>query len=160
MRLSSWTKKNIYYLVPKKMGRKTKVLVLRDEEQAALEQGYKGKGSFVFSQRCQMILLKSQGRSSKEIAGILRTNLLSVNQWVRRYEQQGIAGLHTKAGQGRKPILDQVADEALVKATVKGERQRLKLAKAELEAALNKEFSVRTLKRFLKNLSADGSESV
>ncbi len=142
------------------MGRKTKVIVLTDLEEFALEQGYKGKGSFVFRQRCQMILLKSQGRSSKEIAGILRTNLLSVNQWVQRYEKQGIAGLQTKAGQGRKPIFDKVADEALVKAAVQKERQRLKLAKAELEATLNKEFSVRTLKRFLKNLSADGSESV
>ncbi len=62
------------------MGRKTKMIVLTDEEQSVLEQGYKGQGSFVFSQRCQMILLKSQGRSFKEIAGILRTNLLSVNQ--------------------------------------------------------------------------------
>jgi transposase len=142
------------------MGRKTKVIMLTEEEAAALEQGYKGKGSFVFSQRCQMILLKSQGRSSKEIAGILRTNLLSVNQWVQRYEKQGIAGLQTKEGQGRKPILDKEADQALVKAAVQKERQRLKLAKADLEASLNKEFSVRTLKRFLKNLSADGSESV
>lgn len=142
------------------MGRKTKVIVLTEEAEAALEQGYKGKGSFVFSQRCQMILLKSQGRSSKEIAGILRTNLLSVNQWVQRYEKQGIAGLQTKGGQGRKPILDKLADEALVKAAVQKERQRLKLAKADLEATLNKEFSVRTLKRFLKKLNADGSESV
>ncbi len=90
----------------------------------------------------------------------MRTNLLSVNQWVQRYEKQGIAGLQTKEGQGRKPIFDQVADEALVKAAVQKERQRLKLAKAELEATLNKKFSVRTLKRFLKNLSDDGSESV
>jgi len=142
------------------MGRQSKVIVLTDVEQCALEQGYKGKGSFVFSQRCQMILLKSQGRSSREIAAILRTNLLSVNQWVQRYEKQGIQGLKTKGGQGRKPILDKVQDEAIVKAAVKAERQRLKLAKAELEVALDKEFSVRTLKRFLKNLSADGSESV
>jgi transposase len=141
------------------MGRKSKVIILTDAEQSALEQGYKGKGSFVFSQRCQMLLLKSQGRSSKEIASILGTNLLSVNQWVQRYEKQGIEGLKTKEGQGRKPILDKVQDEALVKAAVKAERQRLKLAKAELEAALGKAFSVRTLKRFLKNLSADGSES-
>lgn len=150
------------YLAPKKMGRRVKSVELTMAEQAALEQGYKGKGpgSFVFSQRCQMILLKSQGRSSKAIAGILRTNLLSVNQWVQRYEKQGIAGLQTKEGQGRKPIFDKVADEAVVRAAVQKERQRLKLAKAELEATLNKEFSVRTLKRFLKNLSADGSESV
>ena len=142
------------------MGRKTKVIVLTDLEEFALEQGYKGKGSFVFRQRCQMILLKSQGRSSKEIAGILRTNLLSVNQWVQRYEKQGIAGLQTKAGQGRKPIFDKVADEALVKAAVQKERQRLSLAKEELEKQTGKRFSQVTLRRFLKNLSADGSESV
>lgn len=141
------------------MGRKVKQLNLTLDEQTALEQGYKSTGSFVFSQRCQMILLKNQGRSSKEIAGILITNELSVNQWVQRYEQQGIKGLQTKKGQGRKPILDVLADQAVVKAVVKKERQRLKLAKAELEAALGKAFSVRTLKRFLKNLTADGSAS-
>lgn len=72
----------------------------------------------------------------------------------------GLQGLHTKPGQGRKPILDKEEDGARVKAAVKKERQRLRHAKAGLEGELGKEFSLKTLKRFLKNLSADGSTSV
>ena len=53
-----------------------------------------------------------------------------------------------------------MADEKKVKALVKKERQRLKHAKEDLEKELGKEFSLKTLKRFLKNLSADGNASV
>jgi hypothetical protein len=65
--------------------------------------------------------------------------------------------LKTKPGQGRNPILDVKKDEAKVKAIIKTERQRLKLAKEKLEKELGKTFSLPTLKRFLKNLSADGN---
>jgi len=41
---------------------------------------------------------------------------------------------------------------------VKQERQQLKQVKEELEGKLNKEFSLSTLKRFLKSLTADGNE--
>ena len=107
-----------------------------------------------------MILLKSDNRTSKEVADILGTNQISVNTWLKRYNLDGINGLYTKSGQGRKPILDKKADKEKVKKAVKKERQRLKHAKDDLEQELNKEFSLKTLKRFLKNLTADGKESV
>jgi len=107
-----------------------------------------------------MILLRSEGLSSEKVASLLRTNHVSVNKWLARYELEGIAGLQTKKGQGRKSILNKETDELVVKNRVKKERQRLKYAKEEIEKELNKEFSLKTLKRFLKNLSADGNESV
>jgi len=106
-----------------------------------------------------MILLKGEGRSSQEIAGLLLTNHVSVCNWLNRYKEKGIEGLKTKKGQGRKPILNKETDEWIVKKQVKKERQRLKNAKDELEKELGKEFSLKTLKRFLKNLSADGNVS-
>jgi len=42
-----------------------------------------------------------------------------------------------------------------VREAVSAHRQRISQAKAELEADLGKEFSQRTLVRFLKNLTAD-----
>lgn len=69
-------------------------------------------------------------------------------------------GLKTKPGQGRKPIFNKETDESKVRQAVKKERQRLALVKEELEQELGKGFSKKTLRRFLKNLSADGSESV
>lgn len=107
-----------------------------------------------------MILLKNQGLTSQQIADIFGVTFQPVNSWIKRYLSDGIEGLKTKSGQGRKPILNKEQDEAKVKAAIKNERQRIKLAKEDLEKDLGKSFSVLTLKRFLKNLGADGNESV
>ncbi len=74
---------------------------------------------------------------------------MTVNNWLRRYEQFGVAGLRTRTGRGRKSIL-RIEDLELVKAQVKASRQRISKARAELEASLGKDFSVSTLKRYLK----------
>jgi transposase len=74
-------------------------------------------------------------------------------------ESGGIEGLRTAPGRGRKQILNRQTDEQKVRQAVQQERQRLTQAKAALEAELDKQFSTKTLKRFLKKLSADGSES-
>ena len=145
--------------MPKKLGRKPKPLHLSDAERAELEKGIKSRKAFTFSRRCHIILLKSEGRSSKDIAQIFDITDQAVNNWVKRYRKSGIAGLQTRPGRGRKPILNKEEDEAKVKAAIKKERQRIKHVKEELEQELNKNFSVLTLKRFLKNLSADGNES-
>jgi transposase len=79
---------------------------------------------------------------------------VSVNQWLNRYEQQGINGLKTKPGRGRKAILDPEKDIEHVRKAVQAERQRLKSAKDLLEKELNKSFSLKTLKRFLKKTTA------
>ena len=142
------------------MGRKSKKLDLTAAEKAELKKGFKYSGSKVFSQRCHMILLKNQGLTSQQIADIFGVTFQPVNSWIKRYLSDGIEGLKTKSGQGRKPILNKEQDEAKVKAAIKNERQRIKLAKEDLEKDLGKSFSVLTLKRFLKNLGADGNESV
>ena len=71
-----------------------------------------------------------------------------------RYESFGILGLQTRKGRGRKPILNVDTDTEVVKEAIKVERQRLTQAQNSISEQLNKEFSVKTLKRFLKSLSA------
>lgn len=51
-----------------------------------------------------MMLLKSEGYSSKEIAVILSANSIGVHNWLKRYAQGGILGLGTKPDQGRRWI--------------------------------------------------------
>lgn len=34
--------------------------------------------------------------------------LASVNYWVKRYQSEGLSGLYTKPGQGRKPLISAV----------------------------------------------------
>ena len=139
------------------MGR-IKRVELDDEQRRALEAGYHEGPSPAFGRRCQMILLKSQGRASSEIAGIVGGCHVVVNHWVRRYQQEGIKGLETKPGRGRKAIL-QEADLEAVQAAVKEHRQRLSVAKAELEQTLGKSFCRKTLADFVKKTVASINES-
>jgi len=141
------------------MGRPIKVLQLSLSDKLDLEEGYKYSVKSSYSRRCHIILLKSKSFSSEEIAEILCITKQSVNNWVQRFESKGIAGLKTKPGQGRPFILNKKEDAEKVKAIIKTERQRLKLAKSKLESELNKEFSMRTLHRFLKVLAAPINES-
>ena len=140
------------------MGRKSKIIDLTEAEKAEHEKGYKYSKSANFSRRCHYILLKNQGKTSQEIADIFGVTRQPVDRWCKDYLSKGLGGLKTKPGQGRKPIFDKSKDEAIIKKTVKKERQRLKNAKEILETELDKSFSLKTLQRFLKTLAADGSE--
>ena len=87
-----------------------KVITLTPEQQTALEHGYGSGQSAVFRKRCQMILLKSQSRTSQDVARIVGCCEMVVNNWMTRYQQQGIDGVHTKPGRGRKAILNSQTD--------------------------------------------------
>lgn len=134
---------------------KIRTIELTVEQQKALQEGYQLGETHAFRKRCQLVLLKSEGRTSKEVGEIIKMNQISINNWVSRYESEGIKGLMTKPGRGRKQVFDQAQDEVRVRAAVQKERQRLAQAKVILEKELNKEFSLKTLKRFLKSLTAD-----
>jgi len=123
-----------------------------------LKNGYEKGKSSAYRKRCHIVLLKSEGRTSADVGQIVGTHQISVNNWLTRYESEGIAGLKTKSGRGRKRILDKEKDAEKIKEQVKNERQRLKKAKDNIEKELDKSFSLMTLKRFLKNLSANGNE--
>ena len=138
------------------MGR-IKQIELSAAQRAALEQGYQHGDSPAFQRRCQMILLKSQGRSASQVAEIVGGCQVVVNNWLQRYEVHGIQGLQTKPGRGRKAIL-QESDLESVRAVVAEHRQRLSVAKAELEQTLDKSFCEETLRRFVKKTVAAISE--
>jgi len=139
------------------MGR-IRTVKLTDSQRLALEQGYHSGKSAVFRKRCHVVLLKSSGRSSADVSSIVGMNQVSINNWLNRYEAEGIEGLKNKPGQGRKPILDPIGEKEKITKAVKKERQRLDQAKVLLEKELKKDFSKRTLQRFLKKLSADTNE--
>ena len=136
---------------------KTKVIELTKVQRAELENGYRNGQTHSFRQRCQMVLLKSEKRSSIEVVSILGGCEMTVNNWLVRYEEAGIEGLRTRPGRGRKAIL-QAEDLEQVKTAVKQSRQRISIARAELEESLGKEFSQSSLKRFLKKTLAATNE--
>ena len=100
---------------------KTKVIELTAEQRAELEKGYRTGTSHCFRIRCQMILLKSEKRTSIEVADVLGCCEMVVNNWLARYEKEGFKGLATRAGRGRPPILSRQNPEHLkkVKAEIK-----------------------------------------
>ena len=100
-----------------------------------------------------MVLLKAEGYTSKEVSTILNTNEISVHNWLKRYAAEGMEGLQTRKGQGRKPILEQ-EHLSMVRAAVEQERQRLSQAQHIIEQNIGKKMSRKTLTRFLKLITA------
>ncbi len=139
------------------MGRVIKI-ELDDNQRRELENGYRNGNSHSFRTNCHLVLLKSEGRKSKQIASFLGITEQKVNRWLWRYKLEGFSGLEIRAGRGRAAIL-QTKDTQSVRQAVQKHRQRISQAKVELEKSLGKEFSRKTLERFLKNLTADINES-
>ncbi|MDQ3179313.1 MAG: helix-turn-helix domain-containing protein [Acidobacteriota bacterium] len=129
---------------------KIKVIKLNEKQKAELEKGYREGESHAFRQRCHLILLKSKGQTSVEAAAVLDCCEMAVNNWVKRYLAEGIEGLKTRPGRGGKPILKVETDLDVVREAVSRHRQRISLARAELESELGKQFSDKTLNRFVK----------
>ena len=137
---------------------KIKKLELSVAEKQALEKGYRDGQKHVFRERCRMILLKSEGLTNKAVGELFSFHEMTIWGWVKRYQAEGIEGLKTKCGGGRPPILRTKEDLERVREKVSEHRQRIGLAKEELEKELGKEFSEKTLRRFLKKTVADINE--
>lgn len=131
---------------------KIKTISVTSSQRTALEKGVKYGSTPSFRLRCQAILLKCENRTSISVAQELGCCEISVNDWMKRFTDQGIDGLKVAKGRGRKGILGQHGDLEAVRRAVAGNRQRISLAKAELERELGKEFSQLTLRRFLKKM--------
>lgn len=136
------------------MGRVNTPILTRDQRQA-LESGLKQGTSHCFRMRCQSILLKSEGRTSKEVGNITGMCNVSVNSWVKRYKAEGISGLYTQSGRGRKAILSLSEDRESILESIKANRQRMRTAKSEWESKSGKNVSDSTFKAFLKSLADD-----
>lgn len=130
------------------MGR-IKVIELSEHQRQELEREHREGKTHSYRQRCKGVLLKSEKRSSAEVAKQLGCNEITVNIWLKRYKEGGIKRLKVLSGRGRKPILEE-ADLEKVKEVVAEHRQKLSVAREELEQALGKTFSQDTLKRFVK----------
>jgi hypothetical protein len=130
------------------MSRLTEI-VLSEQDRAALEKGYKQRKTHAFRQRCLMILLKADKKTPKQIGGQLGCCLVPVSLWVKRYQSEGIEGLHIKEGRGRPAILRKGSDFSAARAAVQVNRRRLSAAQETPQAELGKPFSPLTRKRFL-----------
>lgn len=128
--------------------------ILSESQRQELEHLYKTSSKYVLRKNCHVILLKADGRTSKDVGSIVGMSDVSVNSWLRRYTTEGIEGLSIKPGRGRKPIL-QASDAESVRAHINEHRQRSDTARAEWQSATGKRASRETFRRFLKVLADD-----
>lgn len=98
------------------------------------------------------------GFASEEVAKLTAMTYVSVNAWTKRYKEEGIEGLRTKPGRGRKAVLNVQEDKESILQAVKANRQRIQTAKAEWEQESSKVVSLGAFKSFLKVLTDDISE--
>lgn len=135
------------------MGKITRI-ELSAAEVLKLDNGFKNGSSHCYRMRCKAVLLKSEGLSSKEIGQRLDMTLTTVNGWIHRYQAEGIQGLETRSGRGRKQIIDS-SDEETIRKAIEEDRQSVAKAKEAWEQASGKEASEITFKRFLSALAQD-----
>jgi len=126
-----------------------KTVTATEQQKAALIKGSKYGRTPSYRMRCQAILLKCEQKSSLAVATELGCCEMSVNDWMKRFSEQGMDGLKVATGRGRKSIL-QTQDLETVRRAVQNSRQRIGLIKEQLEKDLNKEFSQQALRQFLK----------
>lgn len=131
-----------------------KVLELTEVDRLKLEKGYHTGPTHKYRIRCKSILLKSEGKSAPKIAEMLEVTVPTVYTWIKRYEENGINGLETRPGQGRKPIMD-CSDEETVRKAIEQDRQSVSKAREAWQNATGKEASDITFKRFLETLVQD-----
>ena len=108
---------------------KPKALGLAETERLALDRGFRFGEKHCFRMRCRAVLLKSEG----------------------------IEGLKTRPGRGRKPIMDS-SDEEAVRRAIEQDRQSVSKARAAWEQSSGKAVSDATFKRFSSALTQDISE--
>src|SRR5205085_5579639 len=135
-------------------------LELTTEQQQALEQWMRSWDTApVVRLRSQLILLKARGRSAEDISTIVGMCPITVHSWVKRYRAEGISGLLTKAGRGRKKHLHPQQDASAIELSMQAHRQSLKAMQAAYEAHGGKQVSEDTLRAFLKVVAIPIKES-
>lgn len=135
---------------------------LKVEQRTELENILRTSQKHALRMRCQAILLKADRRTSADVGAIVGMCNVSVNSWLKRYKKEGIQGLMTKPGRGRKPLITRQRDQEAVLAAIKANRQRTQFAKAEWEAQRpegSKALSRDAFRSFLKSLVGDINES-
>ena len=134
--------------------RVTTRLELSESQRRELERGYRQGEKHCFRMRCLAVLLKADGMSAAKVGERTEMEQHTVAKWFNRYRKEGIKGLETRPGRGRKPIMD-CSDEEAVRRAIEQDRQSVNKAREAWQQASGKEASESTFKRFLSALAQD-----
>jgi len=97
------------------MARPISILEITDEERKELTRRVRASTTAKRDhRRAEIILLRSEGLSQKEVAERLGINIVLVNRWCQRFERDGLEGLDDQPGRGRRPSVPVEKVERLV----------------------------------------------
>ena len=131
-------------------------LELDEAQRKELERGYRNGASHCYRMRCLTVLLRADGTTLERVGERTGMGLQAVRNWVGRYKAEGVKGLETRPGRGRKPTMDGT-DEAAVRLAVGRDRQSVDQAREAWQRASGKRAGESTSKRFLAALAQDMS---
>jgi len=134
--------------------RLTTRLELSEVQRQELERGYRQGEKHCFRMRCLAVLLKADGLSAAKVGERTEMEQHTASKWFNRYKKEGIKGLETRPGRGRKPIMN-CSDEETVRRAIEQDRQSVNKAREAWQQASGKEASESTFKRFLSALAQD-----
>ena len=121
-------------------------ITLTADERSTLSAGRRHHRQYQFRDRCQGLLLSADSHSVAAIMAVLQVSCLTVYTWFNRWQTGDLVGLAN-------------ANLAPVAEAVQANRQQLKDVAATLHQELAKDFSARTLRRFLKSAVGPGGAS-
>ena len=97
--------------------------------------------------RYQGVLLEADGMKGEETVAIVGYWKISVYNWVKRYEKDGVSALQEKYSRGPPPLMTS-SDTVKVKEAVRKHRESIKTAKAEWQEDSKRDVSDSTFRRF------------
>jgi len=133
---------------------KVKMVEASIEQKEALEKGAKYGSTPSFRLRCHAILLKCEKRTSLAVANELGCCEMSVQRLDEAFRRARRGWPESGQGPWSQRHSTKTQRLGAIRRAVQNSRQRISLAKAELEEELGKKFSQLTLRRFLKRTVA------
>jgi len=99
------------------------------------------------------ILLSNTGKSNKEVSEIFGVTPRTIYQWLKDFQNEGIASFACKSGRGRKLLLDPDKHKEIIKKHIDEHPHQPKTAYALTVEDTEVKMSYKTFKRFLKKHS-------
>lgn len=89
-------------------------------------------------------IISSYTHSISEVARIYNTTNKTIRLWIKKYKEQGVVGLETSKGRGRKPIFDASDIEQITKVIAGNSAITIKELRLIIEEQIGKKASKST----------------
>ena len=125
------------------------VAPLRDDDIQTLHDMHRYHPARRARMRAHSLLLSHQGCSIPAMARFYQVDRRSVSTWMDRWQTRGLVGVSDKPGSGRRPLLNDAAQQT-VHDSLQQYPKDLKKVVPALEQETAKRVSTKTIKRLIK----------